>query len=520
MNFQFFHNSQRIYQVVVIIWLILFTSVVWQIIANDIQRAKTVFNDHAYMHYQQANERVHINHSVLDGFAAMISAADDVDSARIRIYAQQMLRQYPHIFKFEIVEKVSGNKLESFSEYYRHNFYPDFKVKAFSYESDRQWQAVERAPYHLLIVFMEPMTSQSRDVLGLDIGSNEFFSRSFYASEQQRRMVATDPFRLVQGQLAYLLQRPVSLTGVGGVSSFHKSGAQSEFVELVILADSLLDRTEHILPGMRELLYNASFDSADPMGQLYLHQDPVSGWLESRLFPRLSVSRTLESESQPFVLLVEHQLGWSIVSWWKLALALLIAIISFVVMRIYARLFSRNEMERTEVTDRLFHLANHDVLTGLANRSLLMDRLSHAITQADRQEGLLAVLFLDLDRFKAVNDLYGHDAGDSLLRHVAERLRACVRAGDTIARIGGDEFVVVLENLGDQNDVNIVVETIRNGFEQPFSVNLHSIKQGISIGVAIYPHDAAQIEALIKHADTLMFKDKRSQQLETQGQGK
>jgi len=181
-------------------------------------------------------------------------------------------------------------------------------------------------------------------------------------------------------------------------------------------------------------------------------------------------------------------------------------------MLIYARLFYRNEMEHTETTARLFYLANHDVLTGLANRNLFTDRLGHAIAQANRQKKLLAVLFLDLEYFKEVNDSFGHDAGDGLLRRVAERLRACVRAGDTIARLGGDEFVVVLENIGDQKDVNHVVETIKNGFEQSFSVDSHSIKLGVSVGVAIYPQDAENIEALIRHADSMMYQDKRSNQ--------
>jgi CHASE1-domain containing sensor protein len=112
------------------------------------------------------------------------------------------------------VEKVSTDKLESFAEYYHRNIYPDFKVKAFSYESDRQWQEVEEAPYHLVIVFMEPSSLESRELLGLDIGSNEFLVRSSQKSEQQEESaVSTDPFTLVQGHLAYLLQRPIAEFG-------------------------------------------------------------------------------------------------------------------------------------------------------------------------------------------------------------------------------------------------------------------------------------------------------------------
>jgi diguanylate cyclase (GGDEF)-like protein len=149
-------------------------------------------------------------------------------------------------------------------------------------------------------------------------------------------------------------------------------------------------------------------------------------------------------------------------------------------------------------------------LTGLANRNLLNDRLSHAISQTARQKAQLAVLFLDVEEFKAVNDTYGHDIGDGILRRAAERLRACVRAGDTIARLGGDEFVLVLENIAGPADVEYVVEKIKTGFEQPFHVNSQSIKLGISIGSAIYPQDGRDMDTLIRNADSSMYKNKRS----------
>jgi diguanylate cyclase (GGDEF)-like protein len=511
MSFSFTRNPRKIYHVVVLTWVILFVAVMSGIVAVDLQRAEKKFADHVSTHFQQANDRVHINESILEGFTAMISTSNSYDRAGIRSYAQKMLKQYPHIFKFEIVEKVPADKLESFAEYYHRNIYPDFKVKAFSYESDRQWQAVEEAPYHLVIVFMEPSSPESRELLGLDIGSNEFLMRALQKSEQQEETaVSTDPFTLVQGHLAYLLQRPIVEFGYGGASSFSKSGAQGGFVQLVILADTLLDRARYVSPGMRGLLYNPSFSSTDSKGHLHLHEGLEAGWLESRLFPRLSINKVLDSRSQPFVLLMEQQLGWSIISWGKLGLTLLIALITFGGMAVYARLYFRNEMERTEMTARLFHLANHDALTGLANRNLLNDRLNHAISQTARQEGQLAVLFLDLEEFKEVNDAYGHDAGDGVLRRAAERLRACVRAGDTVARLGGDEFVLVLENIADQGDVDHVVEKIKTGFEQPFDVKSHSIILGINIGTAIYPRNGTEGDTLIRYADSSMYEDKRS----------
>lgn len=510
MDNNFTHNPRKVYHLVVLMWVILFVAVMTGIVAVDLQRAEKKFADHTNMCFQQVNERVRINETVLEGFSAMISAANDMDRTRIRIFAQQMLKQYPHIFKFEIVEKVPYQKLETFTEYYRQHLHPDFEVKAFSYETDRQWQVVKKMPYHLPIVFMEPITPQSRKVLGLDIGSNAFFMHSFRASEQQQRMLSTEPFTLVQGHLAYLLHRPIAQSINGEKSAFSKSGAQGGFAELVIRADTLLDSAAHILPGMRVLLYRPPFSSTDPKGYLHRYEAEESGWLESRLFPRLSLSRSLDSESQPFVLLIEQQLGWSIISWGKLGLTLLMALTTFAVVIVYARLYYQSEMQRAETTVRLFHLANHDALTGLANRNLLNDRLSHAISQTARQRGQLAVLFLDVEEFKAVNDTYGHEIGDGILKRAAERLRACVRAGDTIARMGGDEFVLVLENIDGQIDVDHVIDKIKTGFEQPFYVDTESIKLGITVGSAIYPENGTDMDALIRYADCSMYRNKPS----------
>jgi diguanylate cyclase (GGDEF)-like protein len=189
---------------------------------------------------------------------------------------------------------------------------------------------------------------------------------------------------------------------------------------------------------------------------------------------------------------------------------LLVGLITFAVVMVYARFYHRDEVKRMETADRLFYLANHDALTGLANRNLLNDRLNHAIVQTNRQHRQLAVLFLDLEAFKAVNDTYGHDAGDNILRNVAERLRACVRAGDTIARLGGDEFVLILENIFLQEDVGRVIEKIKNGFQQSFSLNSHSVRLGVSVGMAMYPRDGNDLETLLSYADLSMYEDKRS----------
>jgi two-component system sensor kinase FixL len=342
------HNQRMIYLAVITIWLLLLITLMSSIVAFDLHRARTRFNESANLRYQQANNQVQIIETILEGFAAMVSVANDPGRERIRSYAQKMLEKYPYIFMFEIVEKVSQVDLDSFVEYYRRNIYPDFEVKGFSYESDRKWQPLSDRPFHLPIVFMEPFPEQSRKVMGLDLSSNAFFMQALRESETRNGPASSDPFRLVEGPLAYIIHRPVPVAEKQIHSHSINSGATVEFAVLVVRADTLLAADSQQQPGMHELLYKASYNEADPEGYLQVHATPAAGWLESKIFPYLRTRMELDSASQPFILLVEQQLGWGIVSWGKLGLALLAALFTFSVMLAYARLYFRNEMARAE----------------------------------------------------------------------------------------------------------------------------------------------------------------------------
>jgi len=342
------HTQRFSYLSVVTIWLILLITLMTSIVAFDLQRARTEFFDKANQLYQQADGRVHIVESILEGFAAMVSVTNDLGRERIRSYAQEMLEQYPFIFMFEIVEKVPHDKIDSFVEYYRRNFYPDFEVKGFSYESDREWQPISDSAFHLPIVFMEPFPEESRKVLGLDIGSNVFFMQTILESEAQNRSVASDPFKLVEGYQAYIIHRPIPAPSRPMQSHSFKSGADNEFAVLVIRTDTLLDSKPQLPSGMQELLYKATYSETDPRGHLLQHHGPEANWLESAIFPHLRASLELDSGSQPFILLLEQQLGWGIISWGKLGFSLLAALFTFGVMLSYAKLYFRNEIARAE----------------------------------------------------------------------------------------------------------------------------------------------------------------------------
>ncbi|NLC71275.1 MAG: EAL domain-containing protein [Desulfuromonadaceae bacterium] len=168
-----------------------------------------------------------------------------------------------------------------------------------------------------------------------------------------------------------------------------------------------------------------------------------------------------------------------------------------------------------DITDRkryemeLEHKANHDSLTGLPNRVLLDDRIKQSIFYADRSQKTVAVLLLDLDRFKRINDTLGHGAGDLLLREIAERLRVSVRECDTVARFGGDEFVIVLAELAELNDIGIVIRRILKNLARPFPINDHKLEINTSIGISLFPQDGQEAETLVQRADLAMYQAKQ-----------
>ncbi|MFD0874238.1 bifunctional diguanylate cyclase/phosphodiesterase [Massilia pinisoli] len=161
-----------------------------------------------------------------------------------------------------------------------------------------------------------------------------------------------------------------------------------------------------------------------------------------------------------------------------------------------------------ESQDKLDHLAHHDPLTGLPNRLLFHDRLQHAMVRAARDGRQLAVMFIDLDRFKTVNDTLGHHIGDELLKQVAGELAQCLRAGDTLARLGGDEFIVLLEDVDGASGARHVAEKLMRLFERPVVVSDYELFVTGSVGISLFPHDAVDMNVLIRNADVAMYQAK------------
>jgi len=178
-----------------------------------------------------------------------------------------------------------------------------------------------------------------------------------------------------------------------------------------------------------------------------------------------------------------------------------------------ALIISQQLEDLEAVGDRLAHEATHDPLTGLANRSLFYRRLSQAMEHAEEEHLNLSVLYIDLDKFKPVNDEYGHAAGDTLLQILAGRLLKSVRNTDTIARLGGDEFAMILLGVGEPQQLNYVIEKITTDVAQPADIGPVTLTPGCSIGYAVYPVDGEETEDLLHAADQRMYEVKRQAKL-------
>ena len=167
-------------------------------------------------------------------------------------------------------------------------------------------------------------------------------------------------------------------------------------------------------------------------------------------------------------------------------------------------------IERQRALERAHHLAHHDALTGLPNRHLLHERLQRAVVHGQRYGRQFAVMALDLDRFKPINDTFGHEAGDATLRELAMRLQSCVRASDTVARVGGDEFVILADETRTHVDAETVAGKIHLALAEPFNFRDLEWTLGTSIGVALFPDDGHDAETLLRHADDAMYQAKDS----------
>lgn len=500
----------RRYCFVLAIWATISLAALTIVVRASLIDAEREFASYGEHFHAQIRDKLRANEAVLYGFASFISAIDRDDREKASLYAQSMLERYPHIYMLEIARRVPRQELHSFTESMRRKWQRDFEIRAFDYRGERRWQPLLPREDYYPIILAEPDLPQSRDVIGLDVGSLDDMRITLKHSEKSGSPTSTAAFRLVEGDMAYVMFRPIPQPQ----SPRRQNMPQQAILGGATYAMAVVRATD-LLPSKRELdrsvrhLAILSVERESEGAPLFDLAAEGGLSVSRTLFPTLRIERDLRSvSSQPLRLVLERQLGAGDISGTAIALVSLASVLSLALLLIYFGARRRHEISQDEQHRHMEHLALHDPLTGLPNRFLMFGRLEQALHTATRHGSQVAVLFLDLDGFKPINDRYGHATGDELLRAVAAQLRCTIRDCDTVARYGGDEFVVTLTDLQQACDIAAVAEKILEVVSHPVTIDDHTIEVSTSIGIATYPENGSDGEALIRAADAAMYEAK------------
>ncbi|MFA7281536.1 MAG: sensor domain-containing diguanylate cyclase [Sterolibacterium sp.] len=487
-----------------IAWALITAGALALAVISSLTAAEKSFAEYGERFHTQIRDKLRANEAVLYGFSSFLGAIDRNDRETASHFARSMLERYPHIYMLEIVRRVPQRELAMFTEQFRRKWQKDFQVKHFDYRGKRQWQPSPQKDNYYPIILAEPPLPQTQELIGLDIDSLDGLRTALVRSEKQGEPASSAPFRLVEGDTAYVIFRPVPTTQ-NRVQGRRNIADGTSYALMVVRARDLLPSSAEINPGIQ----HAGFLQADQETGLLFDIPPAQHQrIGESLFSPQRIERNIEGISQPLRLILERRPSLTDIAGGTLATVSLASVLSLALLLAYAGASHRRERSREAGLRAMEHMALHDTLTGLPNRFLMLGRLEQALTTAQRHGTQIAVLFLDLDGFKSINDRHGHHVGDILLREIGGRLRTCVRDCDTVSRHGGDEFIVTLTDIREAEDAAAVAEKVLQAVAMPARINELEVQVTTSVGIAIYPDSGSDAEALLRAADAAMYEAK------------
>lgn len=499
-------NTTRIVLLLVFAWAALAVFAALLVVQRDLGATKLHFDEHADRIFENIQQKLMLSQSILDGFVAVLSVESGHDYRDAAAYAHRMLAAYPDIYAIEAVRRVPNPRLHDPGAYRTHPPVSEMKIKTFDYDAGRKWRPVsEDRPFYYPIVFMEPPIPGALDVLGLDVNSVDFLASVMEAAAEKGRPVAGDPFQLIEGPRAIAAFAPVGTRDVGANRPLRYG--YEMFAEMILKADGLLPDPQ---PGYGVDLVVAGMIAGETEKVLSSsNEDRAASGGGGTFLPRLEYERGLSALGREFVLRINRDVTPRDVGAPLLALLAMVAMVTLALLLFYARLHHRRELERLEREEELFKLANFDALTGLPNRQLLADRMEIGLNQAKRRGQSLTVIFVDLNNFKNVNDVHGHAMGDAVLIECAKRLSSCVRSEDTVCRLAGDEFVIMLTGSSNPTNAEAAMQKLEKALAVPYRLSAGDLTVGASLGFAYYPRDGSNAQDLISAADHAMYTEKR-----------
>lgn len=485
------YSAWRYYGVAALLWAVLYALLTALVLSYEARRLEKDFLRNTADIQHSVSQRMDACRGALDGLSFALTARGVPDLAFER-YARHVLVQHEQILRIVTVRHVPANRLEVFLRRMRTRHGQRYALRSFAFDGARSWRPAPPAKSYYPITFVVPHRPRDRALLGLDLGTVGFLLQPLRQTLATGEAVASSPFRLLDGSVGYALFQSAAEDGNSAVA-------------LSVRAAALLPpRTDGY--ALRAVLRHGG----EKTPEIVLREGRRIGPLARLLLPRFHDHTPLGEGRSRFVLATTKQMDWGDFSPAPMVPMLALSLLGLPAAlgiahqrRIWDRAMQRYQRD-------LAFRATHDVLTGLPNRALFEDRFAHARALAQRTAEKFALVFVDLDNFKSLNDRHGHEAGDAVLRETAQRLSAALRRGDTVARIGGDEFLVLLEGLNSRRAARDAARHIVRALRLPVAYHQLHLHVGASVGVALFPDDGSEFASLSAAADAAMYHEKRS----------
>ncbi len=478
------------------------------LVSAEISRHERKFEESVQLLSNQLKNKLDMNEAVLAGFSAFLQAVEGNDVKSATRYAASAMASYPHINMLEVARREPVAQETAFQATLRKEWLSNFTLKTFPGALQNPSAHFASGKETWPILFMYPALPEAQEIYGVRLETVDFLSHSLALAQRNTKAVVSPVFEMFEGGRAYILLKEVERS-----TTAPSPGTQSLFGNTMTAL--LLIRTEALLPAKdtspahSTLAYFAQMRSAAKADNtLFNKEASAANWLDTWLLPRFKRERSIDNTTQPTVMFFEQQLAWrDLLTTEFLIIIGLLACALFCVPALSLRHFRALERGVRE-HERSAYLATHDLLTGLPNRFLFSDRFEQAVQLHIRNGNAFALVLLDLDHFKAINDRHGHEVGDEVLIECAHRMTTEIRACDTVARHGGDEFVALLANTLSLDDALSVAEKIRRAIARPLETSQGTLSITCSIGVALYPSHGETLDGLRRAADQAMYDSK------------
>lgn len=505
------HRPRRSNLVLLLLaWLTLLAVAGALLITAELRRLEQAFQQTTDALAAGVRNKLYANEAVLSGLSAFLLAVEHDDRAATERYAATVAAAHPHIYQIEIARWVPSGEVDALVESLRRGGQRDFTLKAFATLTGRQAVVSPPRADTWPILFVYPDLPDTRPIQGLRLETVDHLAATLARARGNPQPLAAPVFRLYEGEAGYLLlqlvEHPANRDTAGAPNLFGNTMAA-----MLLIKSAALLPPEVVTSLAGPMGIQAVLVGSDGKEGLLLEHDMDPGQaLDRWLLPVFERSEPVRSAAQKVIIrFSQQQRLQDVLSAETVAiLGLLLAaalIAPWLLLRHY-RALTRAGLEH----EHSAYLATHDVLTGLPNRYLLGDRFSHAVHGWQRNGTHFAVLLIDLDHFKDINDEHGHQAGDEVLRAAAERMRAQLRSCDTVARYGGDEFVVLVTNVLDASDAYQVGEKLLAAVSRPVTTLAGDLPLSCSVGIAVCPEHGTDLDSLRRRADLAMYSAKQS----------